>query len=310
MQDTPDPFPDVVRIEASGKCNFKCIHCPTGTNPNKRPILDNDHFEPIVNQFIEHNWIPRVVVLYHGGEPLLNKLLPHYIEKLKSLGVQKTVITTNASLLKEELAEKLILAGLDEIKTSFDGSSPEESMSIRRNSDFYRDATNVKKLCAIRKKLGKSTPEIIVSNVQICSAAMLENKQSNNQMTFIDIPQYLKDFFKEEQDVIKFQSVPAMIWPGYKDTERFTAVRFPSINPDYCTSLYETTTIASNGNILLCCYDLNEEFVLGNIFEENLFDIWNSKKYSTIRKNFRKKKYHSMCKKCNVVSPCYLVKAD
>ena len=78
MQNTLDAFPDVVRIETTGKCNFKCIHCPTGTEPNNRSVLSKERFDYIVHQFTYNNYIPRVVVLYHGGEPLLNKNLSHF----------------------------------------------------------------------------------------------------------------------------------------------------------------------------------------------------------------------------------------
>ena len=76
-------FPDVVRIEASGACNFRCIHCPTGIQPNGRKQLSKESFYFILEQFIKKNFIPRVVVLYHGGEPLLNKDLEHFIGVLK-----------------------------------------------------------------------------------------------------------------------------------------------------------------------------------------------------------------------------------
>jgi len=39
MREFTDSFPDVIRIEVAGKCNFKCIHCPTGIQTNNRPLL-------------------------------------------------------------------------------------------------------------------------------------------------------------------------------------------------------------------------------------------------------------------------------
>ena len=93
MHNISDDFPDVLRIESSGKCNFKCIHCPTGTQPNNRPVLSEESFGVIVDQFTSNRFIPRVVVLYHGGESLLNKKLSHFIHIVKSIGVKKTVIT-------------------------------------------------------------------------------------------------------------------------------------------------------------------------------------------------------------------------
>ena len=39
-----DDFPDVVRIESSGACNFRCVHCPTGIEPNGRRQLSRENF--------------------------------------------------------------------------------------------------------------------------------------------------------------------------------------------------------------------------------------------------------------------------
>lgn len=169
MQNIQDNFPDVIRIEVCGKCNFKCIHCPTGTQPNLRGILTRDMFSKIVSQFTTANFVPRVVVLYHGGEPLLNKDLAEFIRTLKELGVTKTVITTNASLLNEQLAEELILAGLDEMKVSFDGESANENDVIRNNGDFNNNAANIINFLELRKSLKKETPQVIISNVCIPS---------------------------------------------------------------------------------------------------------------------------------------------
>ena len=149
-----DPFPDVVRIEPVGLCNFKCIHCPTGIEPNQRRLLREESFSVILKQFLNKEFIPRVVVLYHGGEPLLNKYVSNYIRTLKQIGVSKVHIVTNGSLLTKKLSEKLITAGLDELHISFDGENANENNSIRIGSDFYRDAANVKALYKIYKDLG------------------------------------------------------------------------------------------------------------------------------------------------------------
>lgn len=306
MQYIPSDFPDVVRIEPVGKCNFKCIHCPTGSDPNNRGILSKDRFDKIVSQFVAAKYIPRVVVLYHGGEPLLNKNLSQYIRALKELGVSKTVITTNASLLTEERSKELIVAGLDEIKISFDGESSDENDHIRRNGKFYANADNVKAFCRLRKALGHANPSIIISNVRICNKDTLKTLNENQQVSFQHPPKYLTEYFGEEYNEMEFRSFPAMIWPGFERFENLDVILFDKTKPKYCGSMFETCTILSNGNVVLCCYDLHGELVLGNVFKESIFHIWSSKTYSEIRANFKKQEYCDFCKKCNYVSPRYL----
>jgi radical SAM protein with 4Fe4S-binding SPASM domain len=273
-----------------------------------RGALAPDNFTSIAGQFITNRCIPRVVVLYHGGEPLLNKHLAHYIRTLKDLGVRKTVITTNASLLSEQRAEELIMAGLDEMKVSFDGESADENNSIRVNGNFCRNAANVKALCRLRKQLSRSNPAIIISNARICSRDTLLTLNNNRQFRFHDSPEYLTKYFNEYRDDISFNCYPAMVWPGYEHYGNLEALFFPIENPKYCESLFETFTILTNGNVVPCCYDLKGELVLGNIYETNMYDVWNGSLYTDLRTKFKEQKYHHFCSKCNVVSPRYLCK--
>lgn len=308
MDTLPDNFPDVVRIETVGLCNFRCIHCPTGIQPNNRQVLSENSFDYILAQFTSRNFIPRVVVLYHGGEPLLNKKLPLFIRRLKSIGVSKTSITTNASLLDEKRGRELIEAGLDEIKVSFDGESPDENNKIRQKGDFETNAANVKKLFQTRKELGVNHPHIAIRNTRICSEPTLNALYQKQAFVFNKPPAYLKEYFQDELEEVDFRSFPAMVWPGYQMSGDFEAVSFEREKPKYCASLFETITILSNGNIVLCCYDLKGELILGNVFEKNIFDIWNSGPYAKIRENFRRQKYTALCRKCSIVTPYYLRK--
>jgi len=305
MQQTKlDVFPDVIRIEPVGKCNFKCIHCPTGTQPNQRRLLKANQFSKIVSQFNDRRFIPRVVVLYHGGEPLLNKKISDYVRILKEIGVAKVHIVTNGSLLTKQVSEKLIMAGLDEIHISFDGESADENNIIRKNGDFYKDATNLKEFYKLYKEIGFKKIRILISNVQVMNKADSDNNQNDRLVT----PSYLTECFCNECPEIEFQSVTAMVWPGFLAFGEFQVATLPKQTPNYCSSLFETITILANGDVVPCCYDLPGEVVFGNVFESNIFDIWDNPKYREFRTNFRKQIYTKLCRKCNVISPQYLCK--
>jgi len=308
-------FPDVVRIEPVGKCNFKCLHCPTGVSPNNRELLKKDQFHSIIDQFSSANFIPRVVVLYHGGESTLNKNLTYYIQFLKDFGVSKTVVTTNASLLTDKLCKELILAGLDELKISFDGTSAEENDALRVRGDFVKNANNVKTLVDAKKSLNKANPTIKIGNIQICDKeildAMFKQVIPHNPLGYsLSPPKYLTDFFGDKSNEMEFRSYPAMVWPGFEDFTNYEPILYGHQEVTYCSSLFETVTILSNGDVVMCCYDLEGELVIGNAFKDNIFDIWNSDKYTKIRNDFTEAKYTNFCSKCNVVSPRYLVKKD
>ena len=302
-----DTLPDVIRIEAVGLCNFNCQHCPTGISPNKRALLSKDKFHEIIDGFKKINFLPRVVVCYHGGEPLLNKNLSYFIKYLKDWGVKKTVITTNASLLTEQTSKNLIEAGIDQVKVSFDGENAEENNFTRLKANFYENAENLKNFCKIYKKISKHKIDIAVSNTIITKEENLEIMFKNKQ--YKNSPKFLTDFFKDEMDVMNIVTFPALIWPNLNKND-FLHKAFPSEKPSYCSLLFETFTILSNGNVVTCCYDLKGEIIHGNIFKESILDVWQSKKFQKFRDDFRIRKYNSLCESCNVVNPRYMYKKD
>ncbi len=302
-----DNLPDVIRIEPVGLCNFNCQHCPTGVSPNKRALLSKDKFHEIIDGFKKINFLPRVVVCYHGGEPLLNKNLTYFIKYLKDWGVKKTVITTNASLLTEQKSIELIEAGIDQIKVSFDGESVEENNYIRQKGNFYANAENLKTFCKVYKKISKHKIDISTASTIITKEEDLDIIFKNKKHT--NPPKYLTDYFKNEMDVMRISSYPAMIWPNLNKND-YLHKSFPSEKPSYCSLLFETFTILSNGNVVTCCYDLKGELIHGNIFKESILKIWESEKYKKIRSNFKIKKYNSLCESCNVVNPRYMYKKD
>jgi radical SAM protein with 4Fe4S-binding SPASM domain len=307
--DATDTFPDVLRIEAVGLCNFNCVHCPTGTAPNNRRVLRPEKFHEILDQLKAQAYVPRVVVLYHGGEPLLNKNLASYVSELKAYGVGKTVITTNASLLTADRARELILAGLDQLKVSFDGESADENDQIRVNGDFRRDAGNLLAFLRIKKELGRLNPDVVISNIRICDEKTIRESPCDPEIVFDRAPAYLEEFFAEFKDEIVFQSSPAMVWPGYEKFGSFFEVDLPPNNPTYCALLFETTTIMSNGDIVPCCYDLPGEAAFGNVSDKTPFEIWRGPEYTKFRNDFRERKYSSLCEKCLYVRPRYLCRS-
>ena len=160
-----DIFPDVLRLEVSALCNFNCKHCANGQkHPKGRGLMTDLVFEELTQQFELKSYVPRVAVLYHGGEPLLNNKLPKYIRWFVNRGTKKVKIVSNGSLMTEEKAKSIIDAGITDVDFSFDGVSPEENDRIRTNGNFERDKKNVLEFL---KYMPKEGIKVRISNVQI-----------------------------------------------------------------------------------------------------------------------------------------------
>lgn len=261
-------FPDVVRIEPAGVCNFKCRHCPIGIEGGHRIILP---WEKFVKYFNSLPFVPRVLVLYHGGEPLLNKNLERMIAYAKGLGVQKVVFNTNASML----TDKRDLSQVDELRVSFDGDSPEQSDYIRVNGMFEKDASQVRQLALSDKR-----PAII----KIYNA-----RHNTNQ-----VADYLRDYFQDCPNMI-FEGIQIRQWARLKNEPIQ-----PLDNVTHCTALMETFTILSNGDVPMCCEDLQADDVIGNVNQNTPLELWQKMEFR--RKAFQLKSYPKLCQSCFVVT--------
>ena len=146
---------------------------------------------------------------------------------------------------------------------------------------------------------------IVISNVQILDNLDSLPVTTNGQL---GVPSYLIEYFNDECPDIEFQSYPAMVWPGFDVRGEFEIEVQPELKPTYCKSLFETITIMANGDVVPCCYDLTGEAVFGNVFNDNLFDIWENEKYKEFRENFKNQMYSGPCTKCKFVAPQFLFK--
>lgn len=261
-------FPDVVRIEPAGVCNFKCIHCPIGVEGGHRIILS---WEKFIKYFNALPFIPRVLVLYHGGEPLLNKNLERMIAYAKGMGVKKVVFNTNASLL----TDKRDLSQVDELRVSFDGDNEQDNNRIRVNSNFDKHADNVRKMALSYKR-----PKVI----------KIYNARKND-----DRPaQYLLDYFKDCPDMV-FEGIQIRQWARLKNEP------LPARDGvTHCVALMETFTILSDGSVPMCCEDLQGDDIIGNVNQNSPLELWN--KMEDRRLAFARKEYPKLCQSCWIVT--------
>lgn len=259
-------FPDVVRIEPAGSCNFRCTHCPVGREGGKRGILTYGAFVSIMNIL---PLVPRVLVLYHGGEPFLNREIFQMLAYAKSVGVEKTVLNTNASLINSTMD----FSDLDEMRVSFDGESAQDNNDIRRNGRFAVQGLSIRNISVSIKR----PKEIVIYNIRKGTDEPAE---------------YLKEYFRGYP--VKFRGGQMREWARVNSPEK------PNNGARYCRNLFETFTVLADGSVPMCCEDLLGEQIQGNVFTHTPLEIWNN--MQTLRDNFAKGNHPQLCKSCWVLT--------
>jgi radical SAM protein with 4Fe4S-binding SPASM domain len=269
----------------------------------KRGLLKPDTFSRVLGSISAHPGAVEVVVLYHGGEPLLNKDLPEMVRRVKALGVPFVKTVSNGMLFPVAAMDAVIRAGLDVIEFSLDGLSPDENNFVRRDGDFLTVVANVKELIGRKRHLGSATPRIFIANAQF-----LVPGQGGSARQDPPPPRYLLDAFGEAAagGIEGFKCTWAMRWPHMEILEDvYEVYRDPEFTEELnaCDHVDNTVTVRWNGDVVACCYDLTSRFVLGNVHEEDLAQIWNGRKYQGLRRSIETRRFIPMCANCNVVRP-------
>lgn len=102
-------------------CNLRCVHCYSDSAARSYPgELDRDQLLAVADDLIDYG-VP--AVLLSGGEPLVH---PHFWEIAQRLilGGRRVVLSTNATLLTPEVAQRLATLGVIYVGASLDGIGP------------------------------------------------------------------------------------------------------------------------------------------------------------------------------------------
>jgi len=221
-----------------------------------------DMFKKIIDQIYANK---PMIKLFMSGEPLLNEDLCEMIEYAKSKGCQ-TVVHTNATLLTNEAAVRILNSKLDRISFSFDGCTPEIYEKLRPPANFRKVKSQIENFLRLRREMGAKLPYTVVECIR-----MKETEK------------YLPDFIDswKKSGVDEVNVAACMTWLDSVDEHR---VEVPS-NLGYkpCVSLFNSCAILSDGTVVPCCMDVNGKLPLGDITRQPFDDIWYGKQYNLLR---------------------------
>ncbi len=147
-----------IYIEPTVSCNLDCITCFRNAWDEPNGKMSDETFEDIFASLQKMDPIPNV---YFGGigEPLFHPRTLEWVKRVKSLGV-KVELITNATILNEKIARKLIDTGLDVLWVSIDGATPETYEDVRLGAELPKVMENLQRFNSMRKGGHFPIPEL------------------------------------------------------------------------------------------------------------------------------------------------------
>lgn len=311
------PFnkPTSIMINVTQNCILHCRQCDLWkTKPEKQMTFNQA--KVIIDKL--HNWLGNFYLFFTGGEPFINKNLPKIIKYAQSIGIVCHV-NSNAFLIDEKLAKKIIDSKLDSISISLDGSKASTHDYLRGTLGTYKKVIKAIKLLKNGPKIYLNTV-IMKQNVsELISLISLSQKKADG-INF----QCLLPTLTSKDNLNDLQN--SSLWPKFQklksEIEKIAKLiktqknNLLANNNDLNQIIDYYQNPASVNKHIICAAGINNFIVnqkgdvklcygfspIGNLFKSSAKNIWLSHTAQKQRKAIRK--CQNTCKviKCNKIN--------
>jgi len=287
-------FPIHIEVELNFLCNYRCPFCVISLpeeerkewgDPTKK--LSFDTYKKIIDEGVQHGL--KSVQFNGNNEPLTERQLPKFIKYAVDKGILDISFNTNGSLLDKKISEELIDAGVTRLMVSVDAFKKETYEKYRVGGNYETVKNNILNFLKIRNKKGKVLPLVRISYIV----------HSNN---IDELPDFI-DYWKDKVDFFALQSLRDVFTfdkKRSKELRKLFKIDESKIDKFYvCPQPFFRAFIRNNGDVLPCCSAYAMKMVIGNIYEDTLYNIWNGEKMKEVRRRVNDiKNQPFVCKKC------------
>jgi MoaA/NifB/PqqE/SkfB family radical SAM enzyme len=290
LKSLPD-FPRIIDVELTNTCNFHCLMCPVGTGAQvrKKGFMSDEVFHRVLDEAAEHGTPLRFIL---WGEPTLHPKWLDWMAETVDRGLLAH-FNTNGSRITEADMRRLVDAGVQSVKFSFQGVD-RKSYREMRNTDYYEELlTKVKQLHDIRGDA--PYPFIHVSTTITYEGPELVSAFRERVCAFTDKATVGRTEL-ERFDVSKAK---------LSDEERAALTRMKGEehlvrkHPN-CPEVYDKLSVNWDGRVSACCRDFEAVMQVGDVLAQPLAEIWKADKLDFYRRCLARGEYDrfELCRIC------------
>ena len=250
------------------------------------------------------------------GEPFLNKSTIDMLEILDEKGITAMSVS-NGSVMTEELTKRQSNLKHTSVFFSMDGGTKNTFEGIRIKGNFEKVTNNIKKLINNSPDLHVALWVVLFKkNIEECEAIVNTAKELG--VSEVIFQPFISNWGKEDmEEKINSKSPNPKKAMEYfdkalqKGKETSVLVKYFRNNlltiDKPCEFPWTSMFIGACGNVIPCCILADSDTLnFGNIFEENIRQIWNSNKYKSFRKMHKNGKVPDICKTCYQLDDSHL----
>jgi Fe-coproporphyrin III synthase len=323
--------PDVRKLylEPTTGCNLHCRTCIRNVWEDPVALMTMDTFGQVMAALDKLPELKRVI--FTGfGEPLSHPHILSMIEEVRSRGLAVTV-GTNGLLLDAKRARALVQLGVDRLVVSVDGVRPETYAGIR-GAMLSTVLNNIRALNELKRELGSLFPAVgfefvaLQSNAsELTELAGLASRLGAARVLVSNVLPYTQEM---RGDVLYgYGPRPPLAsgsWPVRLDAwVTWGTLELPRMHwgaERSCRFVRDRATVIGWDGGVTPCYALSHNYtyfavdgrkkrvsryLLGNVNQDPLTDIWMSEDYVRFRSEVRAYHFPS-CPDCDLRETCDL----
>ena len=266
------------RIEPSTHCNYNCIFCPRDEMTRLKESMTMDSYLKILDKLQNYPHI-ELITLSGYGEPFMDQTLIDKVQAAKDRGYQVHIVTTG-SLLDEEKLDRLIKTEIDEMRFSFYSNYPGTYAKVHSKNLYDKCKNNILYLLENR-----TNTKVIVEYLVL----------EDNRDEYED----WKTYWIDKADVVE-------AWNPHNWADLHYAYRTLDLdNRRSCGRPFSGPyQIQVDGTMNVCCFDYDNQLIIGNILTDSLEDIFSSPRMNYIREKHKANEYSGLvCDVCDQLQP-------
>jgi len=261
--------PPRVQIQTQAGCNGRCVFCPNEAVLNSdlpHGKMSVDLFHKIIDELAEIP--PRRIALYMMNEPLADKRVPEFVEYVsRKVPTAKSQIITNGTYLNKELGEKLVDAGLKQLKCSLQSLDDDVNTAVMG----YPAAKVIDNCIAFQQTLNEKRA----------------TKSTDFRVSMVVTAQNV-DEIPETRRFWKRHGVRLVT--SALENRGGNIAEAENLNPTHdmrsmgdCIRPSRDLMILYNGQVPLCCVDWHRTTILGDVSKQSIRDVWHGQTVQHIR---------------------------
>jgi radical SAM protein with 4Fe4S-binding SPASM domain len=288
--------PEDISIELTNNCNFRCSFCPQSDpkhfNVVSRSSLQPEQADILLAKLREGGVKTDVIHWTLDGEPFVNKKIYEICLSAIRYGWRHFIFSTNGYFCTSNILEKFPANNYGITYTlCIDYCSDKYLFEKHRGTpnSWEKVRENILQILKNEKLNHISINVTDISSFSINDSSDLKNRFLSLKRMFPEL--YRIKFFSRI-----FHNATGFV-PGILEKKRVQSNKY-----NLCPYPWTSMVIASNGDVVACCRDLQHKTVLGNLFDEDLVSIWNGQKYQTLRDALSNQKPEAMkaCAACDL----------